>query len=216
MKSVHTLQLALAAEDVLRQWGMGEDNCVVACGSLGFLEHCIHEMAHACSLGIPFNEEAPSRIGVCLYPDEDFAVAEEARAWAIGWHVWQKLELSSLTWDDLCCGAEIQGVESYDVKKLISAPHIQVLAAHVVVQLQELSDNHRKDMEDSYAVTNNRWGHVTSGKGPYNVFRYTDEADKCLKDMSDHELMKLASLHLQDIDGDEQIVKELMRRGTQT
>ncbi len=209
MMDVETLQLALAAEDLLKGWGLTNDSLVITTGSIGHLEHLTHELAHAQSMDLEFNESTSAEISRLL-KDDDHGIKEEARAWAIEWHVWQTLKIP-LEWDDLICGAEIQGVDEEDVKVLLDKPDIRHLAERVVDDLKQISADLHNDTRDERGHSHRRWGQVTSGKGPWCIVRHDGDRD-CLKTMSTPELMKLAAFHIRDVDGDTAVAQELLNR----
>lgn len=131
-----THETAHAAQRLLQSWGIGENGLGLAEGHLSYLEHCIHEMAHAYSLGLPFDHGVSNRITEAL-EDQDREIEEEARAWAIEWHVWQALKMP-LDWDTLTETAELQGVEEDQVEGLLTDPQILKLSRQVIRTLHEI------------------------------------------------------------------------------
>lgn len=116
---------------------------IVGTGDLGLLEHLIHEVAHAATLGlIPFNPPLTSRaIGATLSMEPDDGIENESQTWAIEWFVWQLLGMSTddrFTWRDLEVAAEVQGCDPERIAFLVDAANTEsdryLDLAHTVVR----------------------------------------------------------------------------------
>lgn len=120
----HALPL-LKELQVITSTGQEEDYQLVATGDIGYLEHLIHECAHAVSLGLEFNRGVSDRISkkIDRYNPKNArsAHAEETRTWAIEWLVWKKLKMTPrpLLWGDLEDHASIQGVYWRDIRSVL-------------------------------------------------------------------------------------------------
>lgn len=127
-----THDLAGRAYDLLvRDWGLDEDEMPVGSGEISALEHLIHEVSHAVSLGLKFEgPETSKEIGRRIGQGKGLrahSIAEETRAWAIEWHVWGRFEMG-LEWGDLAEAAAIQEVSEQEVKDLLEHWYILEMA----------------------------------------------------------------------------------------
>ena len=131
-----TEMLGQVAVHVCRDWVLIDVDEAILGGRVdGALEHVIHEMSHAASLGIPWDKHAAARVGGALDRNDDggltaFAIAEETRAWAIEWNVWRFFDLP-FEWLDLADAAEVQNCDPSEVEGLLDQQDIRDLAAKV-------------------------------------------------------------------------------------
>lgn len=90
-------------------------------GDVAKMEHLIHEVAHAVSLGyLPFGFGTALKVEEALDHHEDNGVREEEKTWAIEWFCWQHYGLDGLfSWGDLVAGAESQGCDVDAIHQLI-------------------------------------------------------------------------------------------------
>lgn len=99
--------------------------------TMGYLEHLIHEMAHAASLRIAFDHEAPRKIGTHLIGGGAYAINEEARALAVGFLVWKELDMpfGQAELDNL---ASHQEVPKRILRMMFDLPEIEMLSKRLV------------------------------------------------------------------------------------
>lgn len=110
------------SEAIAAEYELGpEDEMVLGSGALAFLEHIIHEVAHAASLDLlPYEKGTDDVIGNLLGKADDAGVSEEERTWAIEWFCWMTFGLDEvLVWGDLEAAAEIQGCDSAEIQRLV-------------------------------------------------------------------------------------------------
>lgn len=130
-----THELAGRAYDLLvHEWHLDEDDMPVGEGEISALEHLIHEISHAVSLGMTFNgPDTVKEIGRQIGQGKGLkarAIAEETRTWAIEWNVWQQFELG-LEWGDLADAAAVQEVSEVEVHQMIDHWYIREMANEV-------------------------------------------------------------------------------------
>ena len=126
---------------LLREWGWLEEETIVGVGDLGFLEHLIHETSHAADLDLlPLHKHSDADISKLCEQQRDKGVWYETRAWAIEWMVWRALDIDTFQWGDLNEGAEIQGVDPDEVKKLLTRnkKDIEAVSLRVIEELKRL------------------------------------------------------------------------------
>lgn len=140
--------LAPLAAGIAEGLGLTADDLVLGEGDLSCLEHLIHEVAHAVSLGIlPFGKGTDTKIGNLLeaLKPKGGDVIEEEKAWAIEWFVWQAFSLDEkFEWGDLVAGAEIQGCDVDVIERLIDpereeSDEIYTFSEKVVAEVRRLT-----------------------------------------------------------------------------
>lgn len=134
-----TRKLGEIAAVVCEEWKLIDLEDMIMGDSVdGSLEHIIHEMSHAASLGISWGRLASKRIGDVIRgsdkhgnfiagKDTPMAIAEETRTWAIEWNVWKLFDLP-FEWRDLEVAAEVQGCNSGEIQSMLEHQYIQDLA----------------------------------------------------------------------------------------
>lgn len=159
LSAQETDDLAKIAVLVCEDWQLIEpDESIVGDRVNGALEHLIHEMAHAASLGIEWNKDASRGIGDALSEVDQFgrsrqtplAIAEETRTWAIEWNVWKLFDLP-FEWGDLRNAASIQDCNSEEIESMIGHQYIQDMADDVFQQIIDFLRDFERD--------NNMLGH---------------------------------------------------------
>lgn len=105
-------------------------------GDLGYVEHTIHELAHASLLTLEFGSDLSKNIADAL-SDLGEAIAEnhEMMAWVVEWEVMQLLGVPTFTWCDCVAGAEVQGCDLRLLEQEKGAawamPHAKKIAQHL-------------------------------------------------------------------------------------
>ena len=148
--------LARIAVDVCEDWQLIElDESILGDRVDGALEHLIHEMCHAASLGLSWCQGTSKSVGEVLSrgrqnflmgPAPPLAIAEETRTWAIEWNVWQFFDLP-FEWGDLEIAAEVQGCDGEEIKTLVDHQYISDLADEVYQQLLDFLRGYEKEMQ---------------------------------------------------------------------
>jgi hypothetical protein len=116
----------------------------------GYLEHLIHEIAHAVSLDLlPFtshtSKEVQGRIELLATDGEEdtrLDILEETKAWAIEWLVWEEIGLTDnlFTWADLADAAGMQGCDDGDIEDMLhpSSRFFHKIVKHSKLALEEV------------------------------------------------------------------------------
>lgn len=100
--------------------GIGGDDGVIWCGDKGYVEHTIHELAHAVLMGIKLNErkafgvtsEIAHRLHVVQHLGQHIPIANERRTWSVEWLVLRHFKVfEEVAWADITAAAEVQGVD---------------------------------------------------------------------------------------------------------
>ena len=153
--STQTDALAKLAVHVCEDWQLIDlDEAIMGDKIEGALEHLIHEMCHAASIGIKWGRHASTDVGAALSQGAKgyfgahtpLALAEETRVWAIEWNVWQFFDLP-FEWGDLECGAEVQGCDPSEIKDLTEHQYIQDLASEVYQGLLDFLRDYERKMQ---------------------------------------------------------------------
>ncbi len=154
LNQVETERLAQIAVSVCEGWLMLDlDESIIGDRVYGALEHLIHEMSHAASLGLEWNKDTSEAIGDALNGDggtwarpRGLAIAEESRAWAISWNIWQFFALP-FEWGDLAAAADIQECEPGEIEQLSEHHYIIDLATQTFERLVKFLNDYEKEQQ---------------------------------------------------------------------
>lgn len=147
--------LAQVAVHVCEDWQLIElDETIMGDKVDGALEHLIHEMCHAASLGLEWNAHTSKSVGEVLSRGRKgffsgrataLALAEETRTWAVEWSVWQFFDLP-FEWGDLECAAEVQGCDPNEIKTMVDHQYIRDLADEVYQRMLDFLRAYERKM----------------------------------------------------------------------
>lgn len=149
-----TERLAQIAVIVCQDWQLIDpDESILGDRVDGALEHLIHEMCHAASLGIEWGPEASRTIGDRLSrrgsgAPSPMAIAEESRTWAIEWNVWDFFDFE-FEWGDLEVAAEVQSCDPDEIKDMVNHSYIEDFAGQVYMDLVRFLNEYERKLQET-------------------------------------------------------------------